>query len=97
NEGVFFAGSFFIQKCCSGLGIWATGLLLELVAFPAAARPGQVPMATVDRLTILFFVVYGVLAVAAAVLYRFFPFGKAEHEARIAALAVRNAEMSAGS
>ncbi|WP_204349327.1 MFS transporter, partial [Klebsiella pneumoniae] len=38
NEGVFFAGSFFIQKCCSGLGIWATGLLLELVAFPAAAR-----------------------------------------------------------
>lgn len=97
NEGVFFAGSFFIQKCCSGLGIWATGLLLELVRFPAAARPGQVPVATVDRLTILFFVVYGVLALAAAALYRFFPFGKAEHEARVAALAVRNAEMSAGS
>jgi GPH family glycoside/pentoside/hexuronide:cation symporter len=51
----------------------------------------------VDRLTILFFVVYGVLALAAAALYRFFPFGKAEHEARVAALAVRNAEMSAGS
>jgi glycoside/pentoside/hexuronide:cation symporter, GPH family len=96
NEGVFFAGAFFIQKCCSGLGIWATGMLLDLVDFPAAAKPGQVPLATVDRLTILFFVLYGVLALAAAGFYRIFPFGKAEHEARVAALAAK-AEMSAGS
>jgi len=95
NEGVFFAGAFFIQKCCSGLGIWATGLLLDLVDFPAAARPGQVPVATVDRLTILFFVLYGVLAFAAAGFYRLFPFGKAEHEARVAALAAGKTEMSA--
>lgn len=95
NEGVFFAGAFFVQKCCSGLGIWATGMLLDLVAFPAAARPGQVPAATVDRLTILFFVLYAVLAFAAAALYRAFPFGKADHEARLAALAIGKAEMPA--
>ncbi len=96
NEGVFFAGAFFVQKCCSGLGIWATGLLLDLVGFPASAKPGQVAVATVDRLTILFFVLYGILALAAAAFYRRFPFGKAEHEARVAALAAAK-EMPAGS
>jgi GPH family glycoside/pentoside/hexuronide:cation symporter len=96
NEGVFFAGAFFVQKCCSGLGIWATGLLLDLVAFPAAAKPGQVPVDAVDRLTILFSVLYAVLAFAAAALYRAFPFGKAEHEARVARLAASGkTEMSA--
>ena len=95
NEGVFFAGAFFVQKCCSGLGIWATGLLLDLVNFPASAKPGQVPVEAVDRLTILFSVLYAVLAFAAAGLYRAFPFGKAEHEARVAALAAGKTEMSA--
>jgi GPH family glycoside/pentoside/hexuronide:cation symporter len=95
NEGVFFAGAFFVQKCCSGLGIWATGMLLDLVNFPALAKPGQVAPEAVDRLTILFSVLYAVLAFAAAGLYRVFPFGKAEHEARVAALAAGKAEMSA--
>lgn len=95
NEGVFFAGAFFVQKCCSGLGIWATGLLLDLVDFPALAKPGQVPVDAVDRLTVLFSVLYAVLALAAAGFYRAFPFGKAEHEARVAALAAGKAEMSA--
>ena len=96
NEGVFFAGAFFVQKCCSGLGIWASGMLLDLVSFPASAKPGQVPVEAVDRLTILFSVLYAVLAFAAAGLYRIFPFGKAEHEARVAALAAGKTEMSAG-
>ncbi|MEP9359462.1 MFS transporter [Sphingomonas sp. KR3-1] len=95
NEGVFFAGAFFVQKCCSGLGIWATGMLLDLVDFPAAAKVGQVAPAAVDRLTILFSLLYAVLAFAAAALYRAFPFGKAEHEARVARLAARNGEMPA--
>ncbi|MBB4100848.1 MFS transporter [Sphingomonas kyeonggiensis] len=95
NEGVFFAGAFFVQKCCSGLGIWATGMLLDLVSFPAAAKPGEVPVVAVDRLTILFSVLYAVLAFAAAGFYRVFPFGKAEHEARVALLAAGKTEMSA--
>ncbi|MDG2534717.1 MFS transporter [Sphingomonas sp. HITSZ_GF] len=95
NEGVFFAGAFFVQKCCSGLGIWATGMLLDLVDFPALAKVGTVAPEAVDRLTILFSVLYAVLAFAAAGFYRAFPFGKAEHEARVAALAAGKTEMSA--
>ena len=86
NEGVFFAGSFFVQKCTSGIGIAAAGAILILARFPAAAQPGQVTAAALDRLTLVFVLVYAVLAVAAAWLFSRFPFGRAEHEARLARL-----------
>ena len=87
NEGVFFAGSFFVQKCTSGIGIAAAGLLLWLAAFPKSATPGRVPIAAVDRLTLLYIVIYAVLAVIAALLFTRFPFGRAEHDARLATMA----------
>jgi GPH family glycoside/pentoside/hexuronide:cation symporter len=86
SEGVFFAGGFFIQKCTSGVGIFATGLILAVAGFPAKAVPGQVPIAVVDRLTIIYIVTATVLALIAAVTYRAFPFGRAEHTARLEAL-----------
>ena len=87
SEGVFFAGSFFIQKCTSGIGIGLAGLILWLAGFPDGAKPGQVPIETVDRLTIVFSLCYLALGWGAAWFYAHFPFGKAEHEARIAARA----------
>ncbi|WP_404336730.1 MFS transporter [Sphingomonas sp. MMS12-HWE2-04] len=83
SEGVFFAGAFFIQKCTSGLGIFAAGAILAIVGFPEAAKPGTVPAATLDRLTILFALLYLVLGLGAAALYWRFPFGKDEHLARV--------------
>lgn len=87
SEGVFFAGSFFIQKCTSGFGIALAGLILAVARFPEAARPGQVPAAAVDRLTIVFILVYLVLGTVGAFLYSRFPFGRTEHNAHLAALA----------
>lgn len=89
SEGVFFAGAFFVQKCTSGLGIFAAGAILALAGFPAAAVPGQVPVETIDRLTLLFAASYLVLGAGAAFFYRRFPFGKAEHLARVEELAKR--------
>lgn len=94
SEGVFFAGAFFIQKCTSGLGIFAAGSILAVAGFPAAATPGQVPVETIDRLILLFVLSYLTLCAAAAFFYRRFPFGKAEHFARVEELAKR--EMPAG-
>jgi len=87
SEGVFFAGGFFVQKCTSGLGIFVAGAILALVGFPEAAKPGTVPIETVDRLTLLFAGLYMSLGFAAAFFYRRFPFGKAEHHARVERLA----------
>jgi GPH family glycoside/pentoside/hexuronide:cation symporter len=87
NEGVFFAGSFFVQKCTSGIGIAGAGVILILAHFPKTAKAGTVPIATLDRLTLFFIIVYGVLAICAALLFTRFPFGRTEHDARLARLA----------
>nr|WP_183984062.1 MFS transporter [Sphingomonas jinjuensis] len=86
SEGVFFAGSFLVQKCTSGLGIFASGLILSAAAFPAKAVPGQVPVAVIDRLTLIYLALYLTLACLSAFFFTRFPFGRAEHEARLAAL-----------
>jgi GPH family glycoside/pentoside/hexuronide:cation symporter len=87
SEGVFFAGSFFVQKCTSGVGIFFAGVILSMAAFPQEAHPGQVPVPTLDRLTLIYASVYVVLGLAAAALFARFPFGRAEHEARLARMA----------
>ena len=84
SEGVYFAGSFFVQKCTSGLGIMIVGQLLDLVAFPKGAKAGMVPVAVLDHLTLAFVLIYATLAVVAAFLFLKFPFGRNEHEARLA-------------
>lgn len=83
SEGVFFAGGFFVQKCTTGLGILLAGQIVSLTGFPEAAVPGTVAAATIDRLTVSFALLYLGLGLCAALLYRRFPFGRAEHFARL--------------
>lgn len=89
SEGVFFAGAFFVQKCCSGIGIFGAGLILHFAGFPEGAKPGMVAPVAIDRLTLYFVLAYLAFGFAAAWFYRKFPFGRAEHTARIEALAKR--------
>lgn len=87
SEGVFFAGSFFVQKCTSGIGIFFAGMILAVAGFPAKATPGTVPVATIDRLTLIYAGLYVALACVSAFFFSRFPFGRVEHEARLARLA----------
>ena len=89
SEGVFFAGSFFVQKCTSGIGIFFAGMILAVVGFPAKATPGTVLVATIDRLTLIYAGLYVVLACVSAYFFSRFPFGRVEHEARLARLATK--------
>lgn len=86
SEGVFFAGSFFVQKCTSGIGIFLAGVILAIAGFPEKAVPGTVPVGTIDRLTLTFGLTYLLIAGCAAFVFTRFPFGRAEHEARLARL-----------
>lgn len=88
EEGLFAAGYFFVQKSVTGLGIFASGLILSAVGFPSGATPGQVDPAILERLVLIYMVVTLAIALAAAAVFLRFPFGRAEHEARLAALAV---------
>ncbi|MDG5489507.1 MFS transporter [Sphingomonas sp. BGYR3] len=87
SEGLFFAGLFFIQKCTSGIGIALVGAILSGIAFPTGAAPGTVPVPVIDQLTIAFAAIYLGLGVTGALCYRAFPFGRKEHDDRIALLA----------
>jgi len=84
SEGVFFAGGFFVQKAVGGLGIFIAGIILSAAAFPASAKPGEVAPATIDGLIWYYCVSLFVCYALAAFCYSRFPFGRAEHAARLA-------------
>ncbi len=92
SEGVFFAGGFFVQKVAGALGIGVAGQILDFVAFPAKAAVGQVPEVTIDRLMIVYIAAALFLRFGTAFWYTRFPFGRAEHEARLARLGAKPAE-----
>ncbi len=92
SEGVFFAGSFFVQKCTSGIGIFFAGMILAVAGFPAKAMPGTVPVETIDRLTLIYAGLYIALACVSAFFFSRFPFGRVEHEARLARLTTTPAQ-----
>jgi Na+/melibiose symporter-like transporter len=54
SEGVFFAASSFVQKSVSGVGIFASTLLLGAIGFPRGAKPGEVDPAVVRALGIVY-------------------------------------------
>ena len=87
SEGVFFAGWLFVQKCTSGVGIFVAGLILSLTGFPPDAQPGQVSPDTLDRLMLVYACAINGIALIAAFTFTRFPFGRAEHQARLARLA----------
>ncbi|MGJ3647489.1 MFS transporter [Sphingomonas sp. GlSt437] len=88
SEGVFFAGSFFIQKTTTGLGTFLASAVLAASAFPIGADAATLSPAVVSRLVIWFIVLMFTLYGIASLLTSRFPFGRAEHLERLARLGV---------
>lgn len=95
SEGLFFAGFFFTQKCVTGIGIFLSGVLLGLVGFPADAQPAAIDSIVITRLMAAYAGLTVLIGLCAAWIFTKFPFGRAEHEARLRLLAV--AEGNSGS
>lgn len=87
SEGAFFAGNMFMTKCATGLGIFTTGQLLAFAGMPEKAKPGMVPGEVIDTLSLTYAMAVAVFAVCVALVIRRFPITRADHEARLAALA----------
>ena len=88
EEGLFFAGTLLMQKASTALGIGIAGQILQWAQFPANARAGAVPIEVLDTYTLLFVVVTIILGTLSAIAVARFPFGEAEHRARVTKLAV---------
>jgi Na+/melibiose symporter-like transporter len=89
SEGVFVAANGFVQKTVSGVGIFASSLLLGAIGFPRDARPGAVDPLVVHRLGLVYApLVIALYAIALAFLstYRI---SRATHEANLRRLAGR--------
>src|SRR5207253_11352210 len=87
SEGVFVAANSFVQKAGSGVGIFASSLLLRLVGFPAGARPGDVDPTVVRALGLAFaptLIALYAIALGCLSTYRI---DRARHEANLRALA----------
>ena len=88
TEGLFFAGSFFMQKCVSGFGLFFSGEILSLVHFPTGAAPGKVAPQVLNHLVVSYAVsLVGLQLLAAYFVWRFPLGGKRAHDERVARLA----------
>jgi glycoside/pentoside/hexuronide:cation symporter, GPH family len=77
QEGVFFSGHFFMQKCVTGIGIFVSGQILVLVGFPSQADPATIDPAVVTRLAIAYALITIILGLATAWALSRYPLGEA--------------------
>ena len=86
SEGTFFAANSFVQKCVSGIGIFASTLLLGMIGFPQA-KPGEVAPEVVRDLGLIYTpMIVGLLLVSIGFL-ALYPISRAKHEDNLRRLA----------
>jgi Na+/melibiose symporter-like transporter len=87
SEGLIFSARTFSLKAVSGLGAWLTGVVLAAAAFPAHARPGQVPHEIIVRLGEIFVPAFLLLGMASALLLFGYRITRAGHASTVERLA----------
>jgi GPH family glycoside/pentoside/hexuronide:cation symporter len=87
SEGVFFAGSSFMQKAASGLGLLGSGAILWFAGFPTNAVPGQVDSIVVHNFALIYLVTVVALYLIAAAVLRRFPITRQTHSENLRRLA----------
>ncbi|TNE33879.1 MAG: MFS transporter [Alphaproteobacteria bacterium] len=96
SEGLFFAGYFFMQKCATGLGIFAAGIILSLASFPIGAQPGGIDLETRHDLALGYVVALLLIGSAGLLVMRRFPISRQDHQARLARIAADQGTGGAG-
>lgn len=81
QEGTFYAGWFFTQKCVTGVGIFLSGQVLALIAFPARANPATIDPQVVLDLAGAFVIITILLGVATAWALSLYPLDRGDHQA----------------
>jgi Na+/melibiose symporter-like transporter len=92
SEGLFFAGSSFIQKAASGLGLFASGLVLWVAHFPTGKLPGEISPDVVWNFAILYLCWQAVLYAIGFWIISHYPITRATHEETLRRLAAEAGE-----
>jgi len=88
-EGVMAAANIFVAKATSGIGIFASSVLLSVVGFPDGAVPGQVDESIVRNLALIYAPVIATMHACAIFCIMRYRITRESHAATIAALAAR--------
>jgi glycoside/pentoside/hexuronide:cation symporter, GPH family len=83
SEGVFFAANAFVQKSVSGIGIFASTLLLKAIDFPRGAQPGSVPPTVVRNLGLAYAPTFMVLFLLMLLCVAAYRISRTSHEATL--------------
>jgi len=86
TEGTFFAGNFFIQKCVTGIGLFLSGAILAIAAFPDEAVPGEVSFDVLGTMILVFSGINVTFGLLAAFVVGHFPISQTDHEERLVRL-----------
>ncbi|HEY8698332.1 MAG TPA: MFS transporter [Rhizomicrobium sp.] len=87
SEGLFFAGNSLLQKAVTGLGVFASGMLLWATHFPTTAVPGNVDPAIVHHFAVVYLVVVVALYAIGIFIIGFFPITRETHRTNLNRLA----------
>jgi len=87
SEGLFFAGNSFIQKASSGLGLFASGLMLTAVGFPTDTTPCTVDPHVVRNFSWTYIVTVAAIYGIGFLIISRFPITRASHEENLRTLA----------
>jgi Na+/melibiose symporter-like transporter len=95
SEGLFYSAHSFLQKCVSGLGVFAAGLMITFVGLPERANPATLDPAIPRNLVLLYLPLFAIGTAAAAWLLRGYRIDRASHDATLARLAARKTPAAA--
>jgi len=95
SEGLLFSAASVIAKAVTGIGIFASGVILSLAHFPENAKPGAVAPEILTHLMLIYLPVVAVLTLSAVIGLSFYTITRKRHEQNLAALAARKLEIIA--
>lgn len=87
SEGLFFAGSSFMVKAASGLGVFGSGLVLSAAHFPAHALPGHVDPAIIRHFALIYLPATVFIYLAATAIIGLYPITRQAHAENLRRLA----------
>lgn len=91
SEGLFFAARTFAHKIVSGMGLFASGLVLTAVNFPQGVAPGQVPQETLVNLALVYIPVLMVFYFGSVAFLTGYRIDRRRHEDNLARIAADEA------
>jgi glycoside/pentoside/hexuronide:cation symporter, GPH family len=90
NEGLFYSGYFFVQKCSHGLGIFITGQIISLSGLQPKSLPGEVAAPVLSSLAWSYIAALTILSIISIAILSRFPITRADHQARVEMLAKKS-------